>query len=230
MIKPTLVLQPIHNSSADILRCFADGKPLSSDQLNFLAWHEHELSSSALDPLIKYYIESEKRKRHASFLLPHEKINAEDIKKLKDRIRATLKDKYSHAALECTEEQWMDFKKYTELELIFWSGNEFVSGTRFYVGGVIPAIYFQWAEFFGVWKYALIHANKTTMAKNIIYFEQMRDRDLNQCVADYKRQHQHELLLQQKLTAPKPIIKPGEQKIVSPRLTQYYHIDPLYKK
>lgn len=238
-MKPTLVLQPIHNSSADMLRCFAEGKPLSTDQMNFLEWHEVELSSAALDPLIKYYLEAQKRRRKhmGNFLLPHEELNFEDIKKLKDRIHATLKDKYSHAAVEMSEKQYLKFKKYAESELIYWTGNEFTSGAKFYVGGVMPAIFFQWAEFFGVWKYAMIHADKQFRAKHIIYFEEMRNRDLNQCVNEYKQHQQNEILLQQKLVHEKPAIiqnklTPEEEphfKVLQPRLTNYYHIDHLEK-
>lgn len=232
-MKPTLVLQPIHNSSADMIKTFAQGKPLSSDQMNFLAWHEHELSSTALDPLIKYYLESEKkhRKHFGNFLLPHEELNLEDIKKLKERIRATLKDKYSHLAIEMSEKQYLQFKKYAELELIYWTGHEFTSGARFYVGGVMPAIYFQWAEFFGVWKYAMIHEEKRLRHTAIIYFEAMRNRDLNQCVNDYKKHQHNEILFQHKLIIEnKPTIQEEPQsKVLQPRLTQYYHIDHLEK-
>jgi hypothetical protein len=230
-MKPTLVLQPIHNSSADMLKSFAAGKPLSSDQMNFLEQHEHELSSNALDPLLKYYIESEKkrRKHFGNFLLPHEELNLEDIKKLKERIRATLKDKYSHVAVQMSEKQYLQFKKYAELELIYWTGYEFTSGAKFYVGGVMPAIYFQWAEFFGVWKYAMIHEEKRLRYTTMIYFEAMRNRDLNQCVDDYKKHQHNEILFQQKLILEnKPIIQEEHRpKVLQPRLTHYYHIDTL---
>ncbi len=233
-MKPTLILQPIHNSSADMIKTFAQGKSLSHEQMNFLAWHEQELSSNALDPLIKYYLESEKkrRKHFGNFLLPHEELNAEDIKKLKERIRATLKDKYSHAAVEMTEKQYFQFKKYAELELIYWTGQEFTSGARFYAGGVLPAIYFQWAEFFGVWKYAMLHEEKRLRNTSVIYFEAMRNRDLNQCVEDYKRNQHHEILIQQKLIVQKkPIIEEAPRQTISqPRLTHYYHVDQLERK
>lgn len=229
-MKPTLVFQPIHNSSADMLRCFSEGKPLSTDQLHFLAWHEKELSSAALDPLIEYYIGSEKRRKyHANFLLQHEQLNQEDIKKLKERIRAILKDKYSHVAFEMTEKQFLDFKKYAESELIFLTGQEFISGARFYVGGVMPALYFQWAEYFGVWKYAMMHANQQLQTKHIIYFEEMRHRDLKQCVEDYKNHQHNEVLFQQKLVVKPPTEESPQHKILRPQFTNYYHIDLLDK-
>src|SRR5436190_645587 len=108
-------------------------------------------------------------------------------------------------------------KKFAELELIYWSGNEFTSGAKFYVGGVMPAIYFQWAEYFGVWKYAMIHEEKRLRNTSVIYFEAMRNRDLNQCVNDYKQHQHHEVLFQQKLILEhKPVIT-EELRLSTPR-------------
>lgn len=237
-MKPTLVLQPIHNSSTDIMKSFIEGKPLSCDQLNFLTWHENELNSEAFDPLIKYYIESQKKRcKKASFLLPHEELNADDIKKLEERIRANLKNTYSHVAVEMNEKQYSQFKRHAMAELIYWNGQEFISGARFYVGGVMPAIYFQWAEFFCVWKYAMLHEEKRLRHTSMIYFEALRNRNLNQCVNEYKAHQQQETLYQQKLFFEKNTNTENIQKVqtssetntAQPRLIHSYHIDHLEK-
>ena len=56
MKNPTLIAQPYAHWIADILARFEDGKPLSSDQLNFLISHEKTLCSHALDLVMKYYL------------------------------------------------------------------------------------------------------------------------------------------------------------------------------
>ena len=102
-MRPKLILQPIHNSSADILQSFASGKPLTSDQMRFLEWHQRELSSAEFDPVLKYYLEYYKKHHQkqyqATFLLPHEELNFEDIQRLKKRIKLFIQKNAHRVAI-----------------------------------------------------------------------------------------------------------------------------------
>src|SRR3990167_10243984 len=114
-----LILQPIHNSSADILQCFAGGKPLSSAQMQFLEWHQKQLSSAEFDPVLKYYIEYYKKHHQknyqATFLLPHEELNFEDIQRLKKRIKLFIQKNAHRVAIGLSQKQFLKFKEYNKI-------------------------------------------------------------------------------------------------------------------
>ena len=200
-MRPTLILQPIHNSSADILKMFVTGQPLSADQLNFLEWHKQQLSGPVYDPIYRYYIEKTKRKHkyQTSFLLPHEIINKDAIEKLKKRLQIFLKEKHTRAVINVTQEQFLQFKQVNVAQLIFWHGNQLITGAPFFPGGIPPVIYFQWGNFFGVVKYVVLASEKTLKANVLIYFEDMQERNLDRCVLDYEKELQDDLQEQNKL-------------------------------
>jgi hypothetical protein len=198
MAQPTLILQPIHQSSADILKCFAIGKPLSSEQINFLEWHQHQLSSAEFDPIYKYYINSIKKKNKlaASFLLPSEELNAETIRLLKKRLSLFLQKKLTHACVSFMQNQFLAFIALNKHELIFWDNNEFLKGAPLFPHGLPPVFYFQWGNLFAVVKYVMITKEAVLKPNIIIYFEDRQDRDLKQCIHDYEHTLKHEIDIQ----------------------------------
>ena len=110
--KPQLLLQPVQNSTADILKCFTLGKPLSCDQINFVAWHQKQLSSAEFDPVYKYYIETAK-KRHeqgSTFLLSAKELNADAAKQFKKRLSLLLEKRTSSVHISLTPEQFSKFR------------------------------------------------------------------------------------------------------------------------
>lgn len=224
-MREILILEPIHNTSADLLRCFANGKPLTPEQINFLDWHSTELSNPKLDPVLKYYLETLRKKREqrfkTSFLVPHEQINKEDIQKLKKRLQIFLKEKNSHVVIPVTPKQLEDFQAIASEELIYYHGNQYLTGAPFFAGGIAPMIYFQWGNFFGVVKYCVLPEEKSLKANIMIYFEDMQDRDMNQFVKDYAYHLQRDVQLQHEMLAiqhpqidtaqiekPEPILTP----------------------
>jgi hypothetical protein len=83
---PAFALHPIHNSSADILKCFALDKPLTSEQAEFLNWHHDVLSNPELRPILDYYrkqTKSNENRYHAPFLQSHEEMNGGAVESLK---------------------------------------------------------------------------------------------------------------------------------------------------
>lgn len=230
MMKPTLALQPNNYAYADIKAKFADGKPLSCTQLNFLDWHQKELSSAHLgfDPLLNYYL-----KHHAhgyiedhSFLLPHEVLNAEDIAKLKKRLKIVLQGQSKSIELKMTPTQFQQFKTFSVNELIFYHGNQLLTGAPFLLGGIPHIIYFQWGNSFGVAKYVVLAEEKALKSNLLIYFEDMGERLLDECVYDYQRRFRNELRPQHHLQPamhmhPQPIPQVTEQRSLfkTPTLT-----------
>src|SRR3990167_990292 len=220
-----LILQPIHNSSADILQCFAGGKPLSSAQIQFLDWHHKQLSSAEFDPVLKYYLEYYKKHQktfQTTFLLPHEEINFENIQLLKKRIKLFILKNKNRIVIELTQKQYLDFRKYNIHELIFWHGNQMLTGAPNIPGGIPPVIFFQWGNLFGIVKYLILADEKSLKSNILIYFEDLADRDVNQCVADYYHKlemelsQQHEIISDYKIDSPTAeqfLIKPPRMKI-----------------
>lgn len=202
MTRPTLILQPIHNSSSDILKTFAMGKPLSPEQRHYLEWHDKQLSSHEFDPILKYYIESYKKhygQYQASFLLPHEVMNFEDVQRLKKRIALFLRENKGRLAIPFTQQQLVQFNDYTAQELIYWHGNQFLTGAPFIPGGIPPVIFFQWGNYFGIVKYCVLPGEKGLKANILVYFEDRDDRLIDECVKNYNDQFQIELLHQNQI-------------------------------
>ena len=185
---PSLLLQP--ENSREIFKRFAQDKPLSCDQINFLDWHQHQLSSTEFDLIYKYYIESVKRKKNKLnllFLLPEEEITLESIKKLQKRIKAFLQKKpTSGLIVGLTWKQFLKFKKISAEALTFWHGNQSLTGAPRFLGGVSKVIRFQWGNFFGVVKPVVQAEAKSLVANVLLYFEDLQDRSLRQSVADYQ--------------------------------------------
>lgn len=188
MMRPSLLAQPHANYVSHILRSFEGGKPLSCDQLNFLATHEKILSTHGLDSVIKYYLKSyhDKQKADLSFRFPKQKINQVTTRQIKQTIQTLLKSKLDHVDLKMTLEQFAQFKYVGINELIFWHGNQFLTGAPFQPGGIPYIIYFQWGNLFGVVKFQILPEEKALKGNVLIYFEDMSNRNLYECVKEYE--------------------------------------------
>lgn len=215
---PSLILQPFHSSTRDILRCFLEGKPISNEQINFLDWYRRQLSSAEFDPILQYFLAAIK-KHHikTSFLLPHEEINLENIQLLKKRILLLL-NQAKRVAIQITQKQFFDLQKLLVNELIFWHGNQFLTGAPFFPGGIPPVIFFQWGNLFGIVKYVVIAGEKALHANLLVYFENMQEKKLDQCVHEYQQEIEKELQGQKEIFV--------EHELETPRLDKFL-IKPL---
>lgn len=225
-MRPKLILQPIHTTSADILKNFAGGKPLSSEQRQFLEWHQKQLSSAEFDPIFQYYIEyykkHQQKKYQGTFLLPHEELNFEDMVRLKKRIALFIQKKANRVVIPLTQKQFLQFKQYNIQELIFWRGNQTLTGAPYVPGGIPPVIFFQWGNLFGVVKYVILAEEKALRSNILIYFEDMIDRNLDQCVVEYQRKLTQELAEQQEIIS--------EYKVDSPTFDQFLIKPPVLRR
>jgi hypothetical protein len=201
-MRPSLILQPFHNSSAEIIKSFSNGKPISPDQLHLLELHQKELSNTTFDPILDYYLALHKKhpqKYQGTFLLHHEAINFEDIQKLKERIRTVLKEKNQPVSIPVSVNQLRQFADLNSRELIFWYGNQYLTGAPLVPGGIPPVIYFQWGNLFGIVKYLVLAGEKALKANLLMFFEDMLERNLDQCVMDYQKKLRTELIQQNEI-------------------------------
>ncbi|MCD6040341.1 MAG: hypothetical protein K0S27_1741 [Gammaproteobacteria bacterium] len=218
--RSTLILHPLHPTTTDIVKRFAQRKSLTSEQLNFLHWHSAQLSDSNFDPILRYYLSSHRKsKKHSntSFLLPHEEMNREAIALLKKRLNLMLQGRSEQpVAIQMTQKQFLQFRQYTIQDLIFWHGNQFLTGAPFYPGGIPPLILFQWGNLFGIIKYGVIGGEKAMMGNLLLYFEEMQERTLEQCVKDYQKRRMEKTQLQNSPENDKKIIHRAEEKLIHP--------------
>lgn len=193
-MRNTLILQPIHSSTSDILRCFVLAKPLSSEQRNFLARHQKLLSSPEFDTVLKYYLQADKKNElNATSLVPKETFTPVSIQLLKHRLQTLLANKACRAVVQFTPQQLANLQELSMPELIYWHGNQTLNGAPFFPGGTPPVLYFQWGNLFGIIKHLVLSEEKSLLANTLVYFEDLQDRDLNQCVLDYEQKLRHEL-------------------------------------
>lgn len=201
---PSLGLHPTTDSTIDIVKCFLLGKPLTPDQIHYLDWHRIELSNSKLDPILKYYLKSSHNKEqqdlHTSLLLPHAILNRDAIASLKKRIDAMIKQSATASAnVVLSKRQFLSFRRYTIQDLIFWHGNQFLTGAPFYLGGIHHVIYFQWGNYFGIIKLMNIPGERAGTGNLLLHFEELKERTLEQCVFQYQKHEQEQIKVQEKL-------------------------------
>jgi hypothetical protein len=190
-MKPTLKFQPSDYALRDLLVKYSHGAPISCDQYNFLYRHEKALTNHMVTDLKRYYLKDYYLKHAAehTFLMPHDKLDAAATKELKRRIEL-LVDSKNAIQFKMKPEQFLQMRAMTTNELILYHGNQFLTGAPFYQGGVPHTLYFQWGNLFGVAKYVVIADEKALKSNVLIYFENMHERYLDQCVMEY--QHKFE--------------------------------------
>lgn len=217
-MKPSLELKPNSYEYQQLLMKFADGAPLTCNQLNFLSRHERALSSRELDPALGYYLKHYHH-RHAddhSFLLSGEKLTPELLANFRRRLKILLQGTQSHLELKITADEFRQFRELTYSELILYHGNQLLTGAPFYHGGIAPLILFQWGNLFGVAKYVVLAEEKALKSNILIYFEDMQERKLEECVNQYFLRLQLDMKQQMQLA---PSMQPRPQKHEEPVLT-----------
>lgn len=170
----------------------------------------HPFASTRLKHALRYYglLDTRKYKEvpksKQNFILHHQKqtkdknelptINADEIY---ERIKLMLEHEGQHIEFLITPEQLAPNFNH----IIKHHGNHFLTGAPFMHGGVPYIMLFQWGNLFGVIKFIELDDEKALKANILIYFEDMADRTLEECVADYK---QKEMKLLDKM--PEPVI------------------------
>lgn len=195
MKNPSLIPQPHDRWIANILELFEDGKPLSSEQLNFLLQNEKILKKHELDLVFKYYLRahSDQPDQEVAFTLPPEKLNIDTLHEVRETIEVLLDDSITHIDLKMTLDQFMQFKSTCRNEMVIWHGPKFMPRTFAFPNATPRIIYIQWGKLFGVVKLHMYADNMLYDGYLLVYFEDMTLRSLNQCVLDYAQHHKLEL-------------------------------------
>lgn len=190
MIKPSYMLSPSHNSYADILRKFKDGKPLSPEQLNFLRWHTHQISSPELDPIMKYYGAYPGDKRRLA-LFGDPSLNSENIEKLKERLHWLLEGEKQHIIVEFSANHLLALRRHIILhELNFWHGNRLFTGGYYYHGAIPHHDYFRWGNLFGAVIYE--KSDEDEFEGNVlVYFEDLHTSTMEESIRHFNLNRIH---------------------------------------
>jgi hypothetical protein len=140
-----------------------------------------------------------------TFILPNELLNKESIKSLKRRLILLLQSKNKNVQLKFTVEHFQELMSLAYGELILYHGNQLITGAPFFQGGIPHVVYFQWGNLFGVAKYVVLPDEKNQKGNVMIYFEDMADRLLNDCVDQYNHKYENDLKqYQQEKLNPSP--------------------------
>lgn len=208
--KPKLILTPQADPLAQLEQHFLEGKPLSAAERDYIFWHSPQLSNTRFDSLLRYYLH---RKSIGSFLLPTLEINEALIKQLKRRLKYMLDHLHHGVEVHMTPEQFQAFRLIIDNELIYYHGNQSLTGAPYFSGGLPHIIYFQWGNYLGVVKYQILPGEKYLKANLLIYFEDLEERLLNQAVKDYEKEHA--LTLRQDLARTAPIATQAKAEPIS---------------
>lgn len=175
---------------SDTLKCLSERRPLSSDQINFLSQHEKTLGIYVIDSDVQHYLEYSKKHLNQvlPMVFPKTIINYLIFHRIKQWVKILLKNKLMHVHLNMSLKQFMQFKMVGMNELIFWHGNQFLTGAPFYPGGIPTYVFFQWGNLFGVVKYNIVSGEKAVLGNLLICIEEMHERYFSQCIADYTHQ------------------------------------------
>lgn len=224
-MKPSLALKPNDYELQNLLMKFADGTPLTCNQLNFLDWHERTLSNPRFDPVLKYYLKHYRHQHEAehSFLMPSENFTKAEVATFKRRLSLLLQNTH-HVELKMKPEHFLKFRAVTTQELILYHGNQLLTGAPFHQGGIPQLIFFQWGNLFGVAKYVVLAEERALKSNVLIYFEDRHDRYLQECVLEYVRHLRDELNAQLKLA---PSLQPVHQAEPAPAYQSIYNIPKL---
>ncbi len=223
-MKPTLIEQPFDSYLSSILKTFENDKPLSADQINFITQHEKLLSSFAVDPVIRHYlkVQRERRGKAMSFALTQEKLNEPVLKRIKAYVQQLLQQRLTHIDLNMSVKQFQHFKRVGVHELIFWHGNQFLTGAPFFLGGIPHIIYMQWGNLFGIVKLQLSFNELQLQGQVHIDLVDRKNRSLYECVKAYSEEL--------KLAPPIPTHEQRIQETPEPHTTPTPQLTPFFKE
>ena len=221
-MKPTLTHKPNY-SYQNMLIKFANGAPLTCDQVNFLYENENSLSGPELDPLIKYYLKEyyEKHGHDHSFLLPGEILNLEAVERLKNRLKILFlqKGNKQKVNLTFTPAQFLQFRSILSKQLFFYNGNLLLSDIPYLLRGVPQLVFFQWGHLFLVARYIIVPQERGLRSHVYLHFEDMEMRNLEECVKEYVHTYKDELNKELAKTPKIEPTPPQQSMFKIPRLT-----------
>lgn len=202
MANYTLKLEPSHDSYLGIVKCFNEGRPLTPEQINYLRRFHAKISNTSFDRIVNYYGILRDKNVH----LDRNQFTRPSLSQLKKQILTYLDEEGEEVNIRLTRRQFFQFRALLTNELIFFHGNQLLTGAPYFPGGVPHVDFMQWGNLFGIVKYEELLGEIATDANILIAFEEMADRNIEQCINHYNAK-------------PKPILMPTLQiKPIAPRL------------
>jgi hypothetical protein len=197
----TLKLEPHHSTYYDIITAFNSGKPLTPGQLNFLRSYHVKLSDPAFDAILKYYDVSGHKENLLLGTVTREKLH-----RLKDRILGSVKIGKDRFGVVMSTQQFFQLKTLLAHEIIFFHGNQLLTGAPYFAGGVPHIDFLQWGNLFGIVKYEELLGENAIDGNIMIYFEDMADRTLSECIEAIN----HQIHITPKVNLQPPVVQEPE--------------------
>jgi hypothetical protein len=212
-MKPLLQLKNYPSGFSEIIKHFEAGKPLSSNQLNFIYSHQRALSNSVLDPVLRYYLLEHKLNPNKAIPLQVSRpdLTVASLQELKYDLHLLLRNQLTQVDLEMSEEQFRQFKNSGIEELVFWHGDHYMPATFYHQGSLQHRLYFQWGRMFGVVKFHFRVNGKHIEGKVLIFFQDMHEKTLKECIEAYTKQLKEQEKPQQQLNKTPEWVLPDTQ-------------------
>ena len=223
--KPNLELK---HTPVSLVNLYREGKPIPHnlyfrlrDLLNHPDFSKERYVAGKLIDANKFY---EELKKHAElqkkkytdksrhFILNKPLKDHVDIKDFYRRLYLMLQNRGNGITLAISREEFAKMSPGFN-EMVYYYGNQILTGAPYIIGGLPHTDFFQWGNLYGVVKYHELVEEKSLKANLMIYFEDMGDRNLQECIKDYQNR-QNQL-----------IAKVQQQKIITPTLPELQEIN-----
>lgn len=183
-LKPTLMLQPCHESYAAILHAFQQGKPLSEEQLNFLLWHARQLSDAHFDPILRDY-KIGKSCVH-SFLVADELDTPESVSRFREKLEALLREQQHGVMTQFTLSQLNHLIAIEHIpHFIYFDGNRIVVDSPIFRGKKVHACFFKWGNIIGIVRYEVVRDAPLSETHAFVYFAESKKKELTEFIHDF---------------------------------------------
>jgi hypothetical protein len=201
--RPNLIYQPCYYSYADILQAFQVGKPLKPEQLNFLLWHARQLSSTHLDPVLRYYKIGERHHHFPgcihSFIAADDLLSRESVQRFKEKLETLLKNQHHGVMVKFTGEQLHNLMSNAQIEhIIYFDNNKLVVESPIFRGKRVHAYFFQVGNIVGIIRYELVKDALKSETDALVYFEELRKRELTEYIHEFYRKYNEDVELLKK--------------------------------
>lgn len=143
-------------------------------------------------------------KKWIAFTSEDQGISAVTVTELYQQLEKKLLNQDKGLELMLTPQEFAAIRP-TIARIMYFHGNQALTSAPYFAGGIPQFVYFQWGNFLGVAKYASIGGERSSKGNVLVYFEELRERTLEECVL--KHQNEQAQLVKE-INAPK-LVLPG---------------------
>jgi hypothetical protein len=181
-----------------------------------------------LDQSLKKYLSTKKMDVTSNYFLFHKKrLKAADIKTFYNTVKKLLK-KTTHVIYRLTALQFDTIKSLFDVYarnvgdqlVIYWHGNQTITGAPLVLGGHQHVEYFQWGNLYGIVKYQKLPGEEINTSNLLIYFENRRERNFKQCLDELLLRLQKNTQPQLAKISVQQAIKAQAKEIPAPAVAQ----------